>query len=226
MAIESTLPVGREMKTKTREKFYLYKMTVDNGGAPCIKRSLLSLAICKPVIRRTAEKGDIIIGFAANSLYRDNRLIYIAKVSKKLSAKKYYSQQEYGRRPDCIYFWDGRNFRYRRDAKFHTKEDLAHDLGKPPKYHCAQVLLSRTFRYFGCGGPRKFGEKYPQLAAKIKSLAQGHRVIKLPDDLRHEIRRFAAKLWKHRSAFSRTWTPDVRLTTCLRNDGGSVECST
>lgn len=201
-------------------------MTVDNGGAPCIKKRLLSLAICKPAIRRTAEKGDIIIGVAAKSLYPDNRLIYIARVNKTISGKKYYSQQEYGRRPDCIYLWDGCNFKYRRDAKFHSKEDLAHDLGKPPQYDCAHVLLSRTFRYFGGKGPRNFGEKYPQLAAKIKSLSQGHRVNKLPDDLRRELRRFAAELWKHRSAFSRTGTPDVRLTTCLRNDGGSVECST
>ena len=27
---------------------YVYKMVVDNGGAPCITGKLLSLAICKP----------------------------------------------------------------------------------------------------------------------------------------------------------------------------------
>jgi len=130
-------------------KFYIYKMTVDDGGAPCIRSNLLSLAICKPAIRRTAEQGDIIVGFAASSLHPDNRVIYIAEVKKKLSGKNYYSHGKYADRPDRIYLWDGHNFKYRRNAKYHSKENLSHDLGKRPKYQSAYVLLSRKFRYFG-----------------------------------------------------------------------------
>jgi len=47
-------------------QIYFYKLTVDDGGAPCAERGLLSLAICKPMIRRTAQKGDLIFGFAGN----------------------------------------------------------------------------------------------------------------------------------------------------------------
>ena len=54
-------------------KIYIYKLTTDNGGAPCIKDGTLSLAICKPAIRSTAVKDHIILGFAANSLYSDSR---------------------------------------------------------------------------------------------------------------------------------------------------------
>jgi hypothetical protein len=32
-----------------------YKLTADNGGAPCVRYGLLSLAICKPMIRKTAR---------------------------------------------------------------------------------------------------------------------------------------------------------------------------
>lgn len=32
-------------------KIYFYKLTADNGGAPCVQDGLLSLAICKPMIR-------------------------------------------------------------------------------------------------------------------------------------------------------------------------------
>lgn len=63
---------------------YFYKLTVDDGGAPCVEKGLLSLAICKPMIRSSAQIGDIIVGFAANSLHSDNRLIYIAEVTDKL----------------------------------------------------------------------------------------------------------------------------------------------
>lgn len=43
-------------------KFYFYKLTVDAGAAPCVQRDLLSLAICGPVIRSTAEQGSLISG--------------------------------------------------------------------------------------------------------------------------------------------------------------------
>jgi len=36
-------------------KIYFYKLTCDDGGAPCVQDGLLSLAICKPMIRSTAE---------------------------------------------------------------------------------------------------------------------------------------------------------------------------
>jgi len=46
--------------------FYLYKMIVNDGGAPCVQDSLLSLAICKPMIRSAAREGSTLLGFAAN----------------------------------------------------------------------------------------------------------------------------------------------------------------
>jgi Nucleotide modification associated domain 2 len=64
------------------KKFYLYKMTVDNGGAPCVQDRILSLAICKPRIRSSALKEAeeaILLGFAAKQLRSDNRLILYRK---------------------------------------------------------------------------------------------------------------------------------------------------
>ena len=49
-------------------KVYVYKLTVDNGGAPCVVSGRLSLAICKPIIRKVALEGSWIFGFAADSL--------------------------------------------------------------------------------------------------------------------------------------------------------------
>lgn len=33
---------------------------------------------------RTAEVGDLVFGFAANSLHRDNSLLYIARITDKV----------------------------------------------------------------------------------------------------------------------------------------------
>jgi hypothetical protein len=60
---------------------YIYKMVADNGGAPCVAAGLLSLAICKPMIRKSAEKGSLIFGFGGK-VYGE-RLLYIACVTQK-----------------------------------------------------------------------------------------------------------------------------------------------
>jgi Nucleotide modification associated domain 2 len=66
------------------DDIYLYKMTHDNGGAPCVSHGMLSLAICKPVIRRTATPdNDFILGFAGNGLPPAGRLVYAMRVTDK-----------------------------------------------------------------------------------------------------------------------------------------------
>ena len=80
---------------------YVYKMVADNGGAPCIWRGLLSLALCKPKIRKGAEKGALIFGFGGR--HYEERLIYIAQVTSKRESGAYYREWRFGGRPDCIY---------------------------------------------------------------------------------------------------------------------------
>src|SRR5436309_3565884 len=77
-------------------RVYVYKLTVDNGGAPCVTRRLLSLAICKPNIRARACPGDWIFGFGGKDL--GGRLLYIARVSERLENGSYYRDDEEARR--------------------------------------------------------------------------------------------------------------------------------
>jgi len=88
-----------------RVSLFVYRLTTDDGGAPCVVNGLLSLAICKPMIRKKAKPGDLIFGFAANSLHSDNRLIYVARVAKAIPGGDYYRQRQYAGRPDRIYKW-------------------------------------------------------------------------------------------------------------------------
>ena len=158
------------------QRIYFYKLTVDNGGAPCVQNGLLSLAICKPMIRTTAKPGDLIFGFAANSLRpADNRLIYVARVTKKLTKGDYYVQSKFGSRGDCIYEQHKGQFRRRAKARYHDKAtDITHDLGR--KYERANVLLSSDFRYFGASGTDDYKAQFPRIARAISNLKRGARV--------------------------------------------------
>jgi len=171
-------------------RYYFYKMTTDDGGAPCCSGGLLSLAICKPAIRSTAQEGDIVFGFAADSISQRHGLIYVAEVTKRLEHGDYYKQHEYSDRGDCIYEWDGKQYHWRRAKQYHLNEEmLPHDLGaEAGGYARANVLLSSSFRYFGSNPLEIDTGAFPLLLAKLHALKQGHRVNH-PEDLRRELTR-------------------------------------
>jgi hypothetical protein len=205
-------------------RFYVYKMTVDNGGAPCIQQGVLSLAICKPRIRKTAKKGDVVFGFAANQLgdaVANNALIYVAEVTDSVRGEEYYSRKKFSRRPDCIYEWNGMYFSRRKGAKFHNnKDDLKHDLGVYPGYIKAQILLSEKFRYFREESPitlRTRTQKFPCLSRLIGSLTQGERVNH-PSELRAELERLLALVWRCKSAYSATRIPKSTCYDSCRDE--------
>src|SRR5690606_801010 len=100
------------------DSIFIYKMVTDNGGAPCVHRGVLSLAICKPKIRKTAGTHDVIIGFGGRRL--GNRLIYVARVTEKLCDGQYYRKSKYRKRPDCIYRDDQGHPKLVRGARFHA----------------------------------------------------------------------------------------------------------
>ena len=68
---------------------YSYLLVTDNGSAPCVQQNILSLAICKPRIRKAAKVGDYIIAFSSKSMKisQNAKIIYIAKITNKLSPR-------------------------------------------------------------------------------------------------------------------------------------------
>ena len=71
---------------KDNPTIYFYKMTVDNGGAPYASEKLLSLAICKPMIRSTARERNWIFGFGGKNY--GEKLVYVAIVTERLENGK------------------------------------------------------------------------------------------------------------------------------------------
>ena len=208
-------------------RLYLYKMTTDSGGAPCVLEGQLSLAICKPAIRTSARCGDYILGFAGNSLkgYNNNCLVYAAKVGRSLLGTEYYTDK-YKLRPDCVYEFFNGTYRWRPGAKYHLPEDLEHDLGKPPDYGRARVLLaenSSDFRYFGPSCPIPYQSEYGELSTFIREMTQGHR-SKLSGSLRNAVLSLLAKVLSTPETPDDTPVPSVHsLGNCSR-DEGDAEC--
>ena len=143
---------------------YLYKLTSDRGGAPCAippapnEEPLLTLAICKPAIRRTAQPGDRILGITSHSLanrggYPLNAVIYAAIVTEGLEARDYFAPAgPFTHRPDCIYEFHQSNARAHHAGRSRLHSAAPHilkDLGTYPLYRNGRILLAHDFRYFG-----------------------------------------------------------------------------
>lgn len=177
-------------------RIYFYKLVADNGGAPCVRSGLLSLAICKPMIRSTAREDDLIFGFAANALDAANPLIYVARITSKLKGSECYSDSRYAMRDDRIYAQVDGRFERRPNAKHHHRPgDLVHDLGPFPRYPRAYVLLSDDFRYFGKRGTDEYKRWFPAIQQAVENLKQGHRVNH-SSKLREELIELRNRIWR------------------------------
>jgi hypothetical protein len=171
---------------------FVYKMTTDNGGAPCVFNNLLSLALCKPKIRKTAEPESLIFGFGGKN-YQE-RLIYVACVTRKLEGPTYYRESEYSSRPDCIYRVECGKAVRKASAVYHADSDQRQkDVGL--HFENAFVLLSNDFRYFGRKGTADYKKQYREIKRLIESLGQGHRRYH-PEELRKELLALVGEIWK------------------------------
>lgn len=171
---------------------YVYKVVVDSGGAPCVWKNLLSLAICKPKIRRSAAKGSLVFGFGGKDY--EERLIYIARVTAKLEGPAYYRQRKYAKRPDCVYRVENGRAVRKTSAQHHFDSDhRKKDVGL--RFERAYVLLSKDFRYLGRKGTEDYKKRYPKIARLIDDLTQGHRRHHSAT-LRKELMALKAEMWR------------------------------
>lgn len=84
----------------TDYKLYSYKMKHDNRFAPNPLFGVLTLATCKPAMRRNTKIGNWIAGWTSKQL-KDSptevgkeKLVYLAKVTQKLSFAEYWEKYE------------------------------------------------------------------------------------------------------------------------------------
>lgn len=80
-----------KLKDFTHEqRLFTYKVAHDGGNAPNPFHGLCTLAICKPVIRRVAKLGDVIVGLACGDDCR--RIVYCMVVDESVPWADYINR--------------------------------------------------------------------------------------------------------------------------------------
>ena len=105
-------------------RIYRYILPHDYGMAPCPANGFITLATCKPVIRRKAAPGDWVLGFRPGSLER-GLLLWGGRVKEVMTHGEY--ERTHRGRPDAVY-------RERQDGTF---DRLA------PEYHPTETAKVR-----------------------------------------------------------------------------------
>jgi hypothetical protein len=91
----------------TTSYLWTYCIPTDLNIAPCIPEyinSVLSLAVCKPRIRKGANIGDWVVAKLSKTIHNENNLVrYIFRITDTRTINEYYTTYEGGSRRDQIY---------------------------------------------------------------------------------------------------------------------------
>lgn len=142
---------------------FSYIITRDFGFAPNPFQGILTLATCKPKIRKAAQVGDYLIGNSNKAT--GNRLIYMAKVDEILTFDQYWTDARFQNKKavmngsfktlygDNIYHreggaWQQANSHHSKEDGSCNMENLRRDTGITDR-----VLVCRDYFYFGVSMP-------------------------------------------------------------------------
>jgi hypothetical protein len=118
--------------------------------APCDQDGVLSLAVCKVGIRKTAKVGDWLLGTLPKDVHSEPGLLYyVAKIGDIQTREEYYSSPE--ERRDKIYRveTDG-SLVHKGEIRFHNRIDKEN---LQRKDSAGTVLLSTTYKVFDENNP-------------------------------------------------------------------------
>ena len=147
-------------------RVYMYVVDRDFGFAPNPFHGVCTLATCKPIIRRTAQVGDWIIGMGGRRLNATGNCIFAMQVDECVTFDAYWNDPRFrDKRPirnGSKKMMVGDNIYHRvSPAAQWQQEDSHHSLpdGSPNIHNLEQdtqtnrVLISRKFLFFGSDAP-------------------------------------------------------------------------
>ena len=193
---------------------FIYIQTVDCGLAPCVRDGIWTLAICKPGIRKHAQKGDIVI--AVTEKADGHQLSSWSRIKERITTDEYFRGYSKSR-PDNIYRMnpDGGYERIKKAGHFahSSPKDLVHDTGK--RGERAFVLISDDFYTFGKDRIPldKWTSKLPELRRVIDGLARATRRY-FDEDVEADIKQLERWLKKtHAARHNKSFEPREKLNT-------------
>ncbi|MDB5816692.1 MAG: hypothetical protein JWQ11_332 [Rhizobacter sp.] len=161
-------------------RIFRYVVRQDRGGSPNPYAGWCSLAVCKPVIRRTARVGDWIVGLRSRA---SDQVIYAMRVDEVVPLGKYWADARFAaKRPGKAKAHPPDNF-YRAGPQgsllyvandLHGSDEMLADTGG------RNALVSWHYWYFG--------DQSPALSTELIHLVhsgQGHalQMNRRPDDV-------------------------------------------
>jgi hypothetical protein len=148
-------------------KLHSYVVARDYGFAPNPFYGFCTLATCKPMIRKTAQIGDWVVGTGSKTRGRESNIVYAMRVTETMSFDQYWKDPRFqSKKPylrgskkqafgDNIYHRDSKTRHWHQEDSHHSHPD-----GTPNKGNIAndtqadRVLISDDFVYWGGGGPK------------------------------------------------------------------------
>ena len=155
-----------------------YVVRFDGGFAPNPFGGYLTLATCKPRIRKHAQVGDLVVGTGSTQSVGADRLVYAGIVSQVLSIEEYGALEEFkDKQPfinkkswsqfgDNIYAKNHGKWTQRAN-RFHPPEAQDHDLSGE------NALICERFWYYG----RK-AIRIPARFHRVIKSGPGHKIIR------------------------------------------------
>lgn len=182
-------------RTMDAKKLICYKMTDDDGFAPNPFFGVLTLATCKPAIRRSknTKVGDWISGWTSRALngtaIGSERLVYIARISKIIPIEDYWNDKEYenkkakvNEKNDKTHYADylGDNIYCKENGVFkqvthniHDEGEIQRDTGGNNVLICEEFYYFPVIKKYGKNGDHSLdvGNMRPKV-----NLGKGHRI--------------------------------------------------
>lgn len=126
---------------------YRYVVRYDSGTAPRPFGGICSLAICKPVIRRVAKRGDWIVGLRSR---QPDHVVYAMQVAEAMPLGDYWNDARFeDRKPGASRVPDN-FYRANRTGELVQVPNAVHPpLEAAKDIRGRNVLLGRRFWYFG-----------------------------------------------------------------------------
>lgn len=146
---------------------WTYKVAQDYGFAPNPFHGVCTLACCKPGIRKSAKKGDWIIGVGVKDKRKKGgglhgKVIYVMVVDESMTFQEYWDAPQFQvKKPvangtykmffgDNIYHQDPKTGQYHQSNSHHTQRDGQPNLENMRRdTQTNRVLIARKYVYFG-----------------------------------------------------------------------------